>query len=198
MIDKSNLTAVILAGGRSSRMNGEDKGLILLNGKPMIAYVATVVKEKAGHLFISANRNIEQYQEYGKVITDALDDFQGPLAGILQALQSANTDYLLIFPCDAPLLNKVAVDQLLNSMRQDMDIGVADDGIRMHPTMMIVKTKLAQNLVDFLASGQRKLGLWVEQNNFLKINLSAYPEIFTNLNTPEDFNKCLIPNTSFD
>ncbi|MDC9714991.1 MAG: molybdenum cofactor guanylyltransferase MobA [Gammaproteobacteria bacterium] len=194
-IIRNDITAVILAGGRSSRMSGEDKGLILLNNEPMIDCVAKTVKGGVNRLLISANRNAEQYQEYGEVITDALDDFQGPLAGILQAIQNANTEYLLIFPCDAPLLNKVVIGRLLSAMDSSaVDICVADDGVRIHPTIAIIKTKLEQNLSDFLASGQRKLGVWIEQNNFLKVDFSDYPEVFANLNTPEDFDKFLNPS----
>jgi len=193
-IIKSDITAVILSGGRSSRMNGEDKGLILLNNKPMISYAANMVKARVGRLLISANRNIEQYQKYGEVITDTLDDFQGPLAGILQAIQSADTDYLLIFPCDAPRLNETVVQRLLDTMNDNtIDICVAGDGMKIHPTIALVKTKLEQDLVDFLASGERKLGFWIEQNNFLKVDFSDCLEVFANLNSPEDFNKFLMP-----
>ena len=85
---KNEISVVILAGGRASRMGGKDKGLIELDGAPLIAYVHEVVKNKASHIFISANRNTEQYSLYGEVIIDDLKDFQGPLAGISKALKS--------------------------------------------------------------------------------------------------------------
>ncbi len=190
MIDKNNITVVILSGGRSSRMQGEDKGLILLNDKPLISYMVDVVNDKAGRLLISANRNIEKYQSYGEVIVDELTDFQGPLAGISTALSKTNTTYLLTLPCDSPLINETVINRLIDVMdRVDVDICVADDGLRIHPTIALIKTNLKNNLLAFLESGERKLGLWIEQNNFQKVDFSDQPKVFINLNNPKDFDK---------
>ena len=190
MIDKNNITTVILSGGRSSRMQGEDKGLILLNDKPLISYVVDVVDDRAGRLLISANRNIDAYQQYGEVIRDELTDFQGPLAGIAKAMAEADTLYLLILPCDSPLVNEILVDRLIQCMAdKDMDICVADDGSHIHPTFAIMKTSLKDNLLAFLDSGERKLGLWIEQNDFQKVDFSDQPKVFINLNNPQDFDK---------
>ena len=190
MIDKNNITAVILSGGRSSRMQGEDKGLILLNDKPLISYVVDVVDDRAGRLLISANRNIDAYQQYGEVISDELADFQGPLAGIAKAMSVVRTPYLLVLPCDSPLINEIVIDRLIQCMvNKDMDICVADDGSYIHPTFAIMKTSLKDNLLAFLDSGERKLGLWIEQNNFQKVDFSDQPKVFINLNNPQDFDK---------
>jgi len=190
MIDKNNITAVILSGGRSSRMQGEDKGLILLNDKPLINYVVDVVNSKVDRLLISANRNVETYQQYGEVITDELADFQGPLAGIAKAMSVVRTPYLLVLPCDSPLINEIVIDRLIQCMAdKDMDICVADDGLRIHPTISLIKTSLKDNLLAFLDSGERKLGLWIERNNFQKVDFSDQPKVFVNLNNPQDFDK---------
>jgi len=190
MIDKNNITAVILSGGRSSRMQGEDKGLILLNDKPLISYVVDVVDDRAGRLLISANRNIDAYQQYGEVISDELADFQGPLAGIAKAMSVVRTPYLLVLPCDSPLINEVVIDRLIQCMvNKDMDICVADDGSYIHPTFILIKTSLKDNLLDYLESGERKLGLWIKQNNFQKVDFSDQPKVFINLNNPQDFDK---------
>jgi molybdopterin-guanine dinucleotide biosynthesis protein A len=190
MIDKNNITTVILSGGRSSRMQGKDKGLILLNDKPLIGYVVDVVDGRAGRLLISANRNIDAYQQYGEVISDELTDFQGPLAGIAKALSVVSTPYLLVLPCDSPLVNETVIDRLIKCMAdKDMDICVADDGTHIHPTFALIKTSLKDNLLAFLDSGERKLGLWIEQNNFQKVDCSDQPKVFINLNNPQDFDK---------
>jgi len=190
MIDKNNITAVILSGGRSSRMQGEDKGLILLNDKPLIGYMVDVVDAKVVRLLISANRNIEAYQQYSEVIRDELADFQGPLAGIAKALSVVSTPYLLVLPCDSPLVNEIVIDRLIKCMTdKDTDICVADDGTHIHPTFALIKTSLKDNLLAFLDSGERKLGLWIEQNNFQKVDFSDQPKVFINLNNPQDFDK---------
>ena len=190
MIDKNNITAVILSGGRSSRMQGEDKGLILINDKPLISYVVDVVDGKVGRLLISANRNVEMYQQYGEVISDELADFQGPLAGIAKAFSVVSTSYLLVLPCDSPLVNEIVIDRLIKCMEdKNVDICVAGDGTRIHPTFALIKTSLKDNLLAFLDSGERKLGLWIEQNDFQKVDFSDQPKVFINLNNPQDFDK---------
>ncbi|KAA0441008.1 MAG: molybdenum cofactor guanylyltransferase [Candidatus Thioglobus sp.] len=186
-ITKNDITALVLAGGRSSRMQGQDKGLMVFNGKPLITYALNVTKNTAQHLLISANRNIESYQQFGEVITDDLPDFQGPLAGIAKALHTSKTPYLLILPCDMPLIDEVIITRLIGSMNQNSaDICVAHDGVFMHSTVALIKRNLHNNLLDFLASGRRKLGRWIEQNDFIKVDFSDCSEVLANFNSPED------------
>lgn len=188
-INKNDITAVILSGGQGLRMNRQDKGLMLFNNKPMITYVVDVAGREVARLLISANRNIEKYQQYGEVISDDLNDFQGPLAGISKAISVAKTPYLLVLPCDSPLINQTIIQRLIDAMnKNNADICVADDGVRMHPAIAIIKVKMRNNLLDFLTSGNRKLGLWVQQNNFFKVDFSDCQKTLTNLNTSKDFN----------
>ena len=187
-IDKSDITAVILSGGQGLRVGREDKGLMLFNDRALIAYVVDVVEYEVGRLLISANRNIEKYQQYGEVISDDLEDFQGPLAGIFKAMLTLRTPYLLVLSCDIPFVNKIVIARLVEAMnKNDVDICVVNDGVRMHPTIAIIKAKMQSNLLDFLDSGDRKLGLWVRKNNFVKVDFSDCPEVLTNLNKPKDF-----------
>ncbi|HAO90003.1 MAG TPA: molybdenum cofactor guanylyltransferase, partial [Gammaproteobacteria bacterium] len=132
----------------------------------------------------------DAYQKYGEVISDELSDFQGPLAGIVKAMSVVSTPYLLVLPCDSPLVNEIVIDRLIQCMTdKDMDICVAGDGVRIHPTFALIKTSLKDNLLDFLDSGERKLGLWIEQNDFQKVDFSDQPKVFINLNNPQDFDK---------
>ena len=86
---KNDVAAVILAGGKAKRMQGTDKGLITLKGKPMITYVINALNTQLDEIFINANRNKQQYQELGyPVISDLTDDYLGPLAGILSGLKA--------------------------------------------------------------------------------------------------------------
>lgn len=188
-INKIDITAVILAGGQGMRMNRQDKGLISFKGKPMVSHIISVVKNEVGQLLISANRNIEKYQQYGTVITDDLNDFQGPLAGITKALLVVKTPYLLVMPCDTPYISQSVIHRLITTIsNSNADLCVASDGTRIHPTIAIIKTELKDNVSNFFDSGDRKLGLWVQQNNFVKADFSDCPEVLANLNTPEDFN----------
>ncbi|MDP6728263.1 MAG: molybdenum cofactor guanylyltransferase MobA, partial [Gammaproteobacteria bacterium] len=157
-ITNNEITAVILAGGKSSRMNGKDKGLMNFRGQELIRYVLRVVQPRVSEVLISANRNIELYENFGKVIMDELEDFQGPLAGLSSALKVCFTRYLLVLPCDSPLIDEELIDNLISRMgKTEVDICVAHDGSIMHATFAIIEAKLGKSLEEFLESGGRKM-----------------------------------------
>ncbi|NYT52072.1 MAG: molybdenum cofactor guanylyltransferase [Candidatus Vesicomyosocius endoextente] len=186
-IVKSDITVVILAGGKSIRMNHKDKGLILFNGKPLISYVVDIVYQDVCSILISANRNISEYQRFGEVITDSLPGFQGPLVGILSALNKVKTKYLLVVPCDGPFINQGLVARLLKNMQQPgVNICVAMQGLKMHPTFSLVSVNLKDNLSEFLEQGNRKMSVWFESNNAKKVDFSDQVNMFMNLNSPKD------------
>jgi len=188
-ITKNEITAVILAGGQASRMDGEDKGLIVFRELPLIAHVVNVVESKVSQILISANRNFEEYANFGKVISDDLEGFQGPLAGISKALKVCSTPYLLVLPCDSPLIDEALIDSLIEKMEiSNVDICVAHDGSIMHATFALMQTKLEKSLEEFLEQGSRKMALWYRQQSLERIDVSSHLEVLTNINRPEDFN----------
>ena len=188
-ITNNEITAVILAGGKSSRMNGKDKGLMNFRGQELIRHVLRVVEPRVSEVLISANRNIELYENFGKVIMDELEDFQGPLAGVSSALKVCFTRYLLVLPCDSPLIDEELIDNLISRMGEtEVDICVAHDGSIMHATFAIIDAKLGKSLEEFLENGGRKMALWYRQHSIERIDVSSQLEVLTNLNRPEDFN----------
>ena len=188
-ITKNEITAVILAGGQASRMDGKDKGLIVFRELPLITHVVNVVESKVSQILISANRNFEEYANFGKVISDDLEGFQGPLAGISKALKVCSTPYLLVLPCDSPLIDEALIDSLIEKMEiSKVDICVAHDGSIMHATFALMQTKLEKSLEGFLEEGGRKMALWYRQQSLERIDVSSHLEVLTNINRPEDFN----------
>ena len=188
-ISKNEITAVILAGGQASRMDGEDKGLILFRELPLISHVVNIAKPKVSRILISANRNFEEYANFGKVISDDLEGYQGPLAGISKALKVCSTPYLLVLPCDSPLIDEALIDSLIEKMEvSKVDICVAHDGSIMHATFALMQTKLEKSLEEFLEEGGRKMALWYRQQSLERIDVSSHLEVLTNINRPEDFN----------
>ncbi len=187
-ITKSEITAVILAGGQATRMQGQDKGLITFNNKTLISYVVDAISNSVDSILVSANRNIDLYQEYGKVITDELDNFQGPLAGIAAALNSITTKYLLILPCDGPYVDNELLDRFVKTM-QDKDalMCVASEDNHLHPTFALVDIKVKDLINKYLASGERKLGKFYKDNNAQEVDFTDKAKMFINLNSPEDF-----------
>lgn len=188
---KNNITAVILAGGKATRMGGDDKGLINLNDKAMVEYVIDVLSPQVGSLLINANRNPEKYAQYGyPVITDQLEGFHGPLAGIASAMQVAETDYLLITPCDSPFLPGDLAQRLFHVLLSTKaDISVAYDGARLQPVFALLKTMLLDSLSKYLQSGERKIDQWYKQHEMIAVDFSDKPDTFLNINSPEDISR---------
>jgi molybdenum cofactor guanylyltransferase len=187
-INKSDISAVILAGGRSSRMKGQDKGLILFNNKPLIHHVMDVIDQSVDSIWVSANRNLDLYQKFGKVVSDNLLDYQGPLAGISAVLNKINTKYLLIVPCDGPYIDHTLLEKLLKAMiRHDTALCVASENKHLHPTFALVDVNILPVVDQYLETGERRLGKFFKDNNAIEVDFSDSPQLFANLNSPEDF-----------
>lgn len=185
MITTHALTGMVLAGGEGRRMGGRDKGLEPFAGLPLFAHTAARFKGQVAELLISANRNLDAYRLFGRVISDVESGFQGPLMGIYSGLRAANTPWLLIAPCDTPLLPDNLVARMLAGI-QSADIAVAFDGQHLHPTVALIRTALADDLQAALTSGERKIQRWYARHNMQRVDMSDCPNAFANLNTAEE------------
>lgn len=188
----SKISAVILAGGFGKRMGGEDKGLVLFRGKPLIRYSLDKVPVNFENVYISANRNIKKYESFGfEVIQDQGEQGLGPLGGVYTALEKSCAKYLVVLPCDTPFLPKNIVNELLHPLlTEDYDCTVACtenfNGLRRyHPTCMAIKIKQKEVLKKYLFGGGRKIMPWVESQNFYHILFNRELD-FANLNTYEE------------
>lgn len=186
MSGQNKVSGVVLAGGLARRMGQQDKGLILFKDRPLASYALEAMAPWVDELIISANRNQDSYRQWGfSVIADHNDCFDGPLAGILAAMQAVQNPVLLIMPCDSPLLASKHVQRLLSALTDDVDIALAFDGQRLHPVFAAIKTHLQADLQTYLQAGERKLQTWFKRHRTLDVDFSDQPEIFANINTPE-------------
>ena len=111
---KNKISGLILAGGEGRRMAGLDKGLISLADKPLVEYAIECLQPLVDDLSISCNRNRELYQGYQlDCISDKEQGFQGPMAGLAAGLKHAKHEWLLVMPCDTPLMTTEVMSQLL-------------------------------------------------------------------------------------
>jgi len=190
-MNKQKVSGVILAGGLARRMNKQDKGLVPFDNKALITYALQAISPVVDELFINANRNIEQYQQFDyPVISDVQGDFAGPLAGVYAALNVCEHEVLLVIPCDSPFITADGLQTLLaEHERSQADIAVAFDGNRIHPVFMAIQSSLKNSLQGYLAQGERKIDRWFEQHNWVKVDFSANPEFFSNFNTLEQLTK---------
>ena len=182
------VTCLILSGGRATRMNGVDKGLVSLQQKPLIAHVIARLKLQVDEIFINANREIEQYEAFGlPILQDENADFIGPLAGFSLGLQHAKHDYILTVPCDSPLLPLDLVERLYNGMAASrMDIAVASSAGNTHPVFCLMKKSVLPSLQAYIESGERKVSAWQKSQKYIEVDFSDCTDAFVNLNTFED------------
>lgn len=187
-IPSNDITAVILAGGKARRMDGQDKGLITLHGRPMIDYIIHALQPQAGNILINANRNAEQYAAFGlPVIADMLGDYFGPLVGMASGMNATDKTFIVTAPCDSPFIPDNLVETLYRALAEnEADISVAHDGERMQPVFALLRCSLLPSLLAYLDEGGRKIDTWYGQQRLALADFSASAETFLNLNTPED------------
>jgi len=191
MTHSSQVTAVILAGGQGSRMGGIDKGLVEFNGQPLIKPVIEAIAPHVDQLIINANRNLEQYEMLGyPVVSDADNDYLGPLAGFLAAMKAVNSKELFFVPCDGPLLKQELLERLLKARRENQaEIAAAHDGNRLQPVYVTLLSSLAESLEAYLNAGERKIDRWYKQHVFTEVDCSDIQDCFININTLEERNQ---------
>jgi molybdopterin-guanine dinucleotide biosynthesis protein A len=184
----ADVTAVVLAGGRATRMEGRDKGLIDLAGRPMIAWILEAIGPQVGQVLISANRNLDAYERFGYPVVADLDaGFLGPLAGLATGMSHARTEYVVTVPCDSPLVAPDLVGRLYSTcVANGADIAVAHDGEWMQPVFALARTALAPDLRAWLATGERKVNRWFARHRLVEVNFSDRPDTFVNVNDPKE------------
>mgnify|MGYP001325965682 CR=1 FL=1 len=184
----NNLSAVILAGGQGQRMGGRDKGLVEFRDRPMIGHTVELVRPHVDSLIISCNRNEPRYQTLAdKTVVDPLDDFQGPLAGILAGLSVCETELLLVLPCDTPLLSDELLARLFAAAADKPDyITVLAEGDEWHPLHSVIPAKHSADLERWLEGGQRAVQRWMRTHPFQLVDISDLSEQLYNLNTPQE------------
>ena len=166
MIDKSEITGLILAGGRGSRMGGVDKGLQAHLGMPLAMHALLRLSPQVGEVMINANRNLAAYESMGAPVwPDAVADYPGPLAGFLAGLERCATPYLVTVPCDSPHFPEDLVVRLAERLDgENAEIAIAatrEDGeLRLQPVFSLMKATVMESLVGFTSRGQRKIDAW--------------------------------------
>jgi molybdenum cofactor guanylyltransferase len=182
------VSGLVLAGGQGRRMGGVDKGLELLQGRPMIAWVLERLVPQVDEVLISANQNLERYRAFGHpVLTDEVGGFAGPLAGLERGLATARHDLLVTAPCDSPFLPAQLVSRLHQSLAQaDAELAVARTGRQPHPVFCLCKKSVHANLRGYLTQGGRKIDTWYAGLKVVEVAFDDAPEAFSNINTRDE------------
>ena len=193
-IAKEDITGLVLAGGRGSRMGGVDKGLQNHLGMPLAMHALMRLSLQVGHIMINANRNLGAYESFGAPVwPDALADYPGPLAGFLAGLEHCETPYLVTVPCDTPNFPDDLVARLAAELeRHGAEIAMASttgpEGTQVQPVFCLMKSSLMESLVRFTQSGQRKIDKWTAQHRCIDVPFDDEAAFF-NANTPDELRK---------
>lgn len=183
---RSAITGLIFAGGLARRMDGREKGLLPLRGRPLVVHVLERLAPQVGTILLNANRNREAYAAFGRpVVADAIEGFPGPLAGLHAGLQACTTPLLATAPCDAPLLPANLVERLAAAMQDDTLAAAASTGGRLQPTFMLCRREAIDRLEGYLAEGGRKVHAWLEAIGAVAVPFDD-EAAFANVNTPEE------------
>jgi molybdopterin-guanine dinucleotide biosynthesis protein A len=178
----ADITGLVLAGGRGSRMGGTDKGLVTYQGSPMIAHVTGRLRSQVGSLLISCNRNSGQYRNYADALcSDRRPGFQGPLAGIESCAELLDTPMLAVAACDTPILPTDLVSRLFQALG-DGDGVFAHDGAREQYLFALLRRKALETLPTYLDGGGRSVKGWYEIINATPVDFSDTRDAFTNVN----------------
>jgi molybdopterin-guanine dinucleotide biosynthesis protein A len=187
-IDRAQITGLVLAGGRGSRMGGVDKGLQNHRGIPLAMHALLRLATQVGEVMINANRNLGAYESMGvPVWPDALPDFAGPLAGFLAGLERCETPYLVTVPCDTPdfpedLVARLAAALVESNAQIAMAAALEGGVLRTQPVFCLMQTALMESLVAFTQAGGRKIDRWTALHRCVEV---PFPDAraFFNANT---------------
>lgn len=196
-------TGVILAGGRGARMGGQDKGQVQWQGKAMIEYPLACLSQVCKSVVVSANRHIDDYKHIAArfpsldisiVRDDAgisdIDDYKGPLAGLLAAAFQCRTPYLILLPCDTPQVSTKWLEALLYC-HQDSEalICVTHDGQQLQPLHGIFSVESILQTVPIVLA-QQKYGFqrWLSTQKYKQF-IWPDAQAFLNMNTQQDLEK---------
>jgi molybdopterin-guanine dinucleotide biosynthesis protein A len=189
-MNESQLTGIILSGGKSSRM-GKEKGLVDFQGKPLISHAILALKPLVDNIIIGANNHLNDYRKFGYTIIEDEVKNIGPIGGVLSALRNSDTKYNIILSCDMPFINAELL-HYLNIKSQDYDVVVPiHDTDKIEPLCGIYSKDIIHVMEVAVENGNFKLRDIFENVRFKAIKVDAslpfYSDnLFYNINSPAD------------
>ncbi len=188
----TEVTGLILAGGRGARLGGADKGLLPLTSQPLVQHVFERLAPQVRTVLLSANRNHARYRALGFApLDDGPYPYAGPLAGLRAGLRACDTPWLLAVACDLPRLPLDLCARLLAAApRKDARARVPFDGTRHQYACVLLPASALAAIEDNLKNGRHSLQALFATTGWLSVDFSRdaqRQDAFANLNTLADF-----------
>lgn len=190
------LSAIILAGGKSSRMGFDKQRIQLENG----TYLSHEICGASSLLFaeVIIVTNTPEFYENLPVKT-VQDQYQeaGPLAGIHAGLMAAKHDYSYVLACDMPEIDVDYIDELTNYLDNSIDgVVIYNDDHRYEPFQAFYHRRLVGVIEKHIEANEYQMQALIKQANFKELSLDALrsksdPKLFENLNTQTQLNDYL-------
>ena len=182
------VTGIILAGGKSSRM-GQDKGLLDLGGRKLVEIAAANLSQICSGIIISSNNSV--YQQFGyRVIPDVHKDI-GPMGGLFSALSASKTRFNIVLSVDLPFVNKALLEYLLGKAEgYEAVVPVSGKGFY-EPLCAVYNCSVLPVIERCIGNREYKMHHFLDKLNLNKILISDSlpfytPQLFTNINTASD------------
>lgn len=181
--------AIVLSGGQGRRMGYQDKGLVLLNNKPLVSYAINKLSPQVEQIVVSANRHLDQYRTFGFPVISDLSEYpeMGPLAGIYSASRQLtdDIDYVQIVPCDTPFLPEDLVKIMHDALREHkVDITIAASSEKNHPSILHCKRSVLDSILPLLKDGSDlSLRAFIKQHASYTVMFDT-EDYFINFNDP--------------
>jgi molybdopterin-guanine dinucleotide biosynthesis protein A len=197
----TEVTGLVLAGGRSARMGGADKGLQPFHGEALAHHAARRLDEQVAQVMVSANQNLEVYRGWKwPVFMDTPPGHLGPLAGFVTGLGHCTTPWLMTCPCDSPLFPLDLVDVMLHEAQRTQSrlavaVGQEHDAahrftgeLRIQPVFCLIHRDLEAGLRQHIAKGVRKITDWLAAENACHVLFDRPQDrlAFLNVNSPAE------------
>jgi len=194
MIDKKDITGLVLAGGRDGRMGDVDKGLQNHHGVPLAMHALLRLAPQVGAIMINSNHHLGAYEAMGvPVWPDTLPGCSAPLAGFLSGLEHCETQYLVTVACDSPLFPLDLVARLahaLDTEGAELAMAATLDGNMHHAQRLfcLMRSDLLESLSVFTRSGQLEIDSWTARHRCIDVPFDD-PGAFASASTVDDLRR---------
>lgn len=188
-MSRTKTIGIILAGGEGRRLGGVDKGLVNVQGRPLIEYVIEAIHPDIDDILIVANRHHDSYAAYGyPVVADDPSGFAGPMAGMLTGLRTTAEEYIqfqaIFVPVDAARLPNNYVDRLREASTSGLAVAQNADGLQ--PVCCLIASEHHDNFAHAFESGERSPSKWLQAQNAAISDFSHDPDCLWSINTPDE------------
>ncbi len=187
--NKKGITGIVLSGGKSSRM-GEEKGLALFNGKPLVKYAIEILESVCDEVLISANNNQDEYAKFNcRVVSDRYKGV-GPMGGLSACLEQSESRLNAVLSCDTPFIPSGLFTHLEEKMDNQQAAIPVYKGYP-EPLCGIYATNALWHMNDLISKHQYKMMNLLDTIHCLKVEIHpALPfysdDMFLNMNTGKD------------